>query len=80
MENSIISKFADFALNYHPLFCLKIWGDQSPHLANHFNDKFNECHDRYGAYGAMLAFYKSLDVSNTKIFENYLVNEYNTTL
>ena len=76
METSILKKFTMFALNYHPMFCLKIWGDESPHLANHFNDKFNDYHYRHGAYGAMVAFYNNLDGSNAKIFENYLMNEY----
>ena len=76
METSILKKFTMFAFNYPPLFCLKIWGDQSPHLANHFNDKFNDCHSRFGATGAMISFYNGLDATNAKIFENYLMNEY----
>lgn len=74
MEQSILHKFAKFAFNYPPLFTLKIW--DSPHLANHFNEKFNDYYDRYGALGAMTAFYNSLDPSNAQIFENYLINEY----
>tara|TARA_R110000772_G_scaffold261370_2_gene379822 strand:+ start:1080 stop:1304 length:225 start_codon:yes stop_codon:yes gene_type:complete len=70
---SILNNFTNFALNYPPLFCLKIWND-NPHMANHLNGKFNECYERYGALGAMTAFYNSLDATNSEIFENYLTN------
>jgi len=73
---NILDKFTLFAFNYTPIFCLKIWGD-NPWMANHLNEKFNELYDRHGASGVMVAFYRSLDAENRKIFENYLINEYN---
>ena len=72
---SILHSFTKFAFNYPPLFCLKIWKD-SPHMANHLNEKFNDMYDRHGALGAMTAFYNSLDGTNAQIFENYLINDY----
>lgn len=74
MEKEVLTKFVKFAFNYPPLFTLKIWS--SPHLANHFNEKFNDYYDRYGSVGAMTAFYNSLDGTNAEIFVNYLMNEY----
>ena len=76
MKAEILDQFVKFAFNYPPLFCLKIWKD-SPHMANHLNSKFNDYHDRYGATGAMTAFYNGLDGTNAEIFVNYLMNEYN---
>ena len=76
MNTEILGKFTKFAFNYPPLFCLKIWKD-SPHMANHLNEKFNDYYDRYGAAGAMVAFYNALDGTNSQIFETYLINEYN---
>lgn len=75
MNTQILEQFVKFALNYPPLFCLKIWKD-NPHMANHLNGKFNDCYDRYGSLGAMTAFYNSLDGTNSEIFANYLMNEY----
>ena len=75
METSILKTFTMFAFNYPPLFCLKIWKD-NPYMANHLNGKFNDYHERHGASGAMISFYNSLDGTNSKIFENYLINEY----
>jgi hypothetical protein len=75
MNTEILHKFTKFAFNYPPLFCLKIWS-ASPHMANHLNEKFNDLHVRYGGLGAMTAFYNALDGSNSEIFVNYLINEY----
>jgi spore coat polysaccharide biosynthesis protein SpsF (cytidylyltransferase family) len=72
---NILDRFTLFAFNYPATFCLKIWAD-NPLMANHLNDKFNECLERYGASGAMVYFYRSLDGANRQIFENYLINEY----
>ena len=45
-------------------------------MANHLNGKFNDYHERHGAAGAMISFYNNLDGTNSTIFENYLMNEY----
>lgn len=71
----MLRKFTKFAMNYPPLFCLRIW-HKSPHMANHLNGKFNDFYDAHGASGAMTVFYNSLDAANAEIFENYLMNEY----
>ena len=75
MNTEVLNQFVKFAFNYTPLFCLKIWKD-NPHMANHFNEKFNFFHEQYGATGAMIALYSSLDGTNSQIFLNYLMNEY----
>ena len=75
-NTSPIHKFVYFSQNYPNDWINMIWKDKKI-MADHLTSKFNSIHKRYGASAAMVRFYLELDDENEKIFENWIINNYN---
>lgn len=70
-----IQKFCFYNYNFEYNFVEKIWGTGAE--GQHFKSKFNAAYDRYGAMGALLAFYAELDNSNKVKLLTYILDNYN---
>ena len=72
---SPICKWNYFCANYPHDFIERVWGDDKM-MARHLNEKFGAFYDSSGAYGVMLKFYFSLDSTNKKKLEDYVMNNF----
>ena len=73
-EIKAINKFIFYAYNFEHNFIAKVWGTGS--LGQHLSGKFQEAYSRYGAMGALLAFYAELDRGNKVKLLTYIVDTY----
>ena len=72
---SPICKWNYFCANYPHDFIEKVWADDKM-MARHLNEKFGAFYESSGAYGVMLKFYLSLDSTNKKKLEDYVMNNF----
>lgn len=72
--NSIetINTFNSFALGYSMNFVRTAFSQLPKHNICHLESKFIKCYDDRGSYGAMIAFWSQLSVTNREILTEYI--------